>query len=77
MKTVRVQEFKIELEGGAANVMREEGPREEPLAGGYNSSQKGTKFSNSHIKMHINQMSMVSNKEASPSIWGQGAKSGR
>jgi hypothetical protein len=76
MKTVRVQEFKIELEGGAP-VMREEGPREEPLGGGYNSSQKGTKFSNSHIKMHINQMSMVSNKEASPSIGGQGAKSGR
>ena len=68
MKTVRVQEFKLELEAGA----REEGGgREEPA---YNSSQKGTKFSNSHIKMHINQ---VSNKEASPSIGGQAAKSGR
>jgi hypothetical protein len=56
MKTVRVQEFKLELEGGSA-MMREEGgreSREDPLGGGYNSSQKGTKFSNSHIKMHIN-----------------------
>jgi hypothetical protein len=40
MKTVRVQEFKIELEAGAP-LMREEGgrePREEPLGGAFNSS---------------------------------------
>lgn len=40
MKTVRVQEFKIELEGGASAMKEDMGrdPREEALGGGYNSS---------------------------------------